>query len=429
MKSSNERQGVDLVLTNIGEMVTLAGSSSRPIKHPNKESLGILRTPDLCIASSSGRIAFIGRLSDLNGQFSTESSEVIDCQRRLVLPGFVDSHTHAIFAGTREHELSMKLEGMSYLDILRSGGGILKTVRETNEASDETIVAQTVDRLRKMSSFGTTTAEVKSGYSLTVSGEIRLLELLDRIRHEFGFDIVPTVLSAHAVPTEYRDRPDSYVSEVVFPSVNVAAERNLAKFCDVFMEEGAFGESETESILLHAARIGLRTKIHADEFSDMGGARLGAKLGVTSADHLGRSSIDGIESLSTGSSVAVLLPGTLFSSFVGTYAKARRFIDAGVPLAIATDLSPNSWIESMQFVISLACYGMRLTAEEAIVAATINGAHAVARASDVGSLELGKRANILVCNVDNYQQIPYRIATNVAQKVIKDGKVLTTNND
>jgi len=423
MGENSPRPGIDLVLHNIGELLSLSGTSSKPVRFPNVETLGLLRTEELCVGVASGRIAFVGRRSELNGEFATTQATDIDCHRQLVMPGFVDAHTHAIFAGSREGELSAKLAGKSYLEILESGGGILKTVRDTRKASDSELISQTSSRLERMASFGTTTVEIKSGYALTVSGEIKLLELLEKLRSSYDYDIVPTLLSAHAVPPEYSGKVEAFVSEVVTPSVNIAAERRLAKFCDVFLEEGVFGYPESEGILSHAERIGLQTKIHADEFSDQHGAELGAKIGVVSADHLGRSSLEGISALAKTNSVAVLLPGTLFSSFVGTYAKARQYIDLGLPVAIATDLSPNSWIESMQFVISLACYGMRITPEEAIAAATINGAHALSRASDIGSIEVGKRANLLICNVENYLQIPYRIASNVVDRVLRNGKL------
>jgi len=425
--TAEQRQRADLVFYNIGELLTFSGNSRKPVLFPTQNSLGVLNTGDLCVAAVGEKIAYVGRKSDLNDNLSTSSSIDIDCQKHLVMPGFVDSHTHAIFAGSRENELSSKLSGMSYLDILKSGGGILKTVRETNRASDEVLVSQTKKRLERMIAMGTTTAEVKTGYSLSISGEIRLLELLEKLRIDFGFDIVSTLLSAHAIPEEYSGKKESYLSEVVIPSINVASERRLAKFCDVFLEEGVFDFADAETILNHAARVGLLTKIHADEFSDQHGAELGASLKVVSADHLGRSSLEGILALSKSGVIAVLLPGTLFSSFVGTYAKARQYIDLGLPVAIATDLSPNSWIESMQFVISLACYGMRITVEEALVAATINGAHAISRAHDLGSIEVGKKANILVCEVDSYNEIPYRIASNVVQKVFRNGSLAQEN--
>ncbi|MDA4112083.1 MAG: imidazolonepropionase [Thaumarchaeota archaeon] len=423
----NERPIADMALTNIGELVTLSGQSSKPVTFPDKKSLGVLKTPNLCVAISGSRIAFVGSKSDLSEHVSYSSSEEIDCGGQLVMPGFVDSHTHSIFAGSREDELSSKLEGATYLEILKAGGGILKTVKDTNQASDDQLLLQTKNRLDRMISFGTTTFEIKSGYSLTVSGEIRLLELLGRLRSESGYDIASTLLSAHAIPQEYSGRQGAYLHEVVIPSINVCAERGLADFCDVFLEEGVFGYKEAEMILNHAQRIGLRAKIHADEFSDQNGAHLAARLGVVSADHLGKASLDGITSLAKSNVVSVLLPGTLFSSFVGSYARARDFFDLGSAVAIATDLSPNSWIESMQFVISLACYGMRISVEEAIVASTINSAHAISRAKDIGSIEVGKKADILICNVPNYEQIPYRIASNVVEKVIKGGKVIHEN--
>ncbi len=237
--------------------------------------------------------------------YLTSEAIDIDCKDQLVMPGFVDSHTHSIFAGSRECELSEKLAGMSYLEILKSGGGILRTVRETNRASDEELVSQTRKRLERMASFGTTTTEVKSGYALTVSGEVRLLEILAQLGRESEYDIVPTILSAHAIPKEYEGKNSVYVSEVVIPSINVAAERKLAKFCDVFLEEGVFDYRDSETILSHAIRVGLSAKIHADEFSDQHGAELGAKLGVVSADHLGRASLDGISALAKSGSVAV----------------------------------------------------------------------------------------------------------------------------
>ena len=278
-----------------------------------------------------------------------------------------------------------------------------------------------------MVASGTTTFEVKSGYALNVSGEIRLLEMLRRLRSEGKFDITSTLLSAHAIPSEYSGRAEAFVQDVVIPSINVCAERGLVTFCDVFLEEGVFDYKESEMILTHASRIGLKTKLHADEFSDQHGADLAGKLKTTSADHLGRSSLDGISRMARNGVVGVLLPGTLFSSFAGSYAPARQFIELGLPIAIATDLSPNSWIESMQFVISLACYGMRISAEEAIVASTINGAHALSRGKQIGSIEVGKKADILVCDISNYQQLPYRIASNVVQKVIKNGVVIREN--
>ncbi|HZW54998.1 MAG TPA: imidazolonepropionase [Nitrososphaerales archaeon] len=449
MKQSKPK--ADLILTNIGQLVTLAGHSRRPAIRPSVETIGVLKSEGegLCVASSSGRVAFIGKRSDLNEMLEvTSESTEIECKGNLVTPGFVDSHTHAIFAGSREFELSMKLSGMSYLEILSAGGGILQTVRQTNEASDEELLKQTSRRLDRMMSYGTTTMETKTGYALTVNGEIRLLELLHRLRAEKGYDIEPTLLSAHAIPREYLAKGKSgsdtkeqilertqnvgiqkYIDEVVIPSINISSERSLSRFCDVFLEEGVFSFRDAERILNHALRCGMRVKVHADEFSDQGGAKFASELGAVSADHLGRASLEGMRALAASRTVAVLLPGTLFSSFSGAYAKAREMVELGVPIALGTDLSPNSWIESMQFVISLACYGMRLTPEEAITAATINGAHAIGRADSVGSIELGKYFDVLVFDLKNHQEIPYRIASNNIRYVIKMGKVVSPTTD
>ena len=425
--SDEHRAKADLLLTNIGEILTLAGHSSKPVTFTDVQSLGILRGSDLCIAISGDRIVFVGSHSDLPESVQTASAAEIDCNTKLVMPGFVDCHTHAIFAGSRENELAAKLSGASYLDILKSGGGIQKTVNDTNQASDSDVLSQTRARLDRMIGFGSTTFEVKSGYALTVSGEIRLLEMLQRLRSKEKYDITSTLLSAHALPLVYSNRSIAYLQEVVIPSINLSAERGLADFCDVFLEEGVFDYREAEMILTQAARIGLKTKIHADEFSDQHGAELASRLRTVSADHLGRSSLDGISDMARSGVIGVLLPGTLFSSFAGSYARARQFIEAGLPVAIGTDLSPNSWIESMQFVISLACYGMRMSIEEAIVASTINGAHALSRGNEIGSIEVGKKADILLCDISNYQQLPYRIASNVVEKVIKGGRLIREN--
>ena len=423
----SSRPKADLILNNVGQLVSMGGHSDKPCIQPNVESLGIIdgRNKELNIASSKGVLVYIGSASGISEHVDLSSAEEIDCRHRLVTPGFVDSHTHAIFAGSRERELSMKLAGLSYLDILARGGGILDTVEKTRNASDEELVNSTRKRLERMTSFGTTTFEVKSGYALTVSGEVRLLELIQILIRDGGFDIEPTLLSAHALPSEYKKRNQAYIEDVVIPSINVVSEKKLSTFCDVFLEQGVFGKSEADRILSHASRCGLKLKLHADEFTDQGGASLAASIRVTSADHLGRASLAGIRELAKSGTLSVLLPGTLFSSFTGAYAKAREMVEAGVPVAIASDLSPNSWIESMQFVISLACYGMRLSPEEALVGATINGAHAIDRASDVGSLEIGKSFDALIFDLDNYTEIPYRIASNNVKTVIKRGKVIT----
>ena len=418
------RPKADLVIRNIGELLTMAGHSKEPVVKPSEESLAIAKSQGgLCVASSSGRICYIGVPQGLVEHVDVGSAVEVDAMGKAVVPGFVDSHTHALFAGSREEELSYKISGLSYLEILSRGGGILKTVRETRLASDETLAAETSKRLDRMTEYGTTTFEIKTGYGLSVKEEIRLLRLIGVLK-DAGYDIEPTLLSAHAVPEEYSDRAGNYVDEVVLPTIDEASKAHLARFCDVFLEKGVFGRAEARSILEYAKKKRLAPKLHADEFSDLGGAKLASELDAVSADHLLCASNAGIRALAKRKTMCVLLPGTSFSSFAPAYANAREIISKGAPVALATDMSPNSWIESMQFVISLSCYGMKMTPEEALIAATINGAHAIRRSHEVGSIEVGKHLDAVVTSLCSYREIPYRIAGNCARVVIKKGKVV-----
>jgi imidazolonepropionase len=423
---AQSRIKADLVIRNIGQLLTMQGGSNSPVIQPTVKSLGIVRGGGTCICGASGRICFVGKETDLSEKVDTGSALEINANNRLVLPGFVDSHTHAIFAGSRENEIQFKISGLSYLEILKRGGGILKTVRQTRSASDQDLISQTKNRLDRMIACGTTTFEIKTGYGLSLKEETRLLGLIDNIKRSPGYDIESTLLAAHAMPKEFSSKR-KFIDEVVFPSIDYAAEKKLASFCDVFMERGVFNGSDSKKILEYAKSRGLKLKIHADEFSDLGGAKIASYLGVVSADHLLKASTNGIKSLGKGGIVCVLLPGTSLALFAPSYAKARALIQSKAPVAIATDLSPNSWVESMQFVISLACYGMKMTPEEALIASTINGAHAIGRANDVGSLEEGKLCDLLITNLDNYEEIPYRIAANSISKVIKQGRVIQDN--
>lgn len=422
-----ERTRADLVVRNIGQLITNAGYSRNPCTRPNESSLGIIgkaSSNKACIASKDGKLCFVGYINDLQGSIDTSNATEIDAGGALVIPGFVDCHTHAIFAGSRESELNDKLSGLSYLDILAKGGGILKTVRATREATDSQILAETQERLRRMLSFGSTTVEIKTGYGLDVKNEIRLLRILKQLSNTVEVEIIPTLLSAHAIPPEYKGNSNGYIKEVVEPTIANSEKEKLAEFCDAFMEEGVFGAKETTAILEYARSRGLKLKIHADEFSDLGGAELGAKLEVVSADHLMKASEAGIKALARSGVVSVLLPGTSLSSFVPTYANAREIIRQGGAVALGSDLSPNSWIESMQLIISLACYMMRMTPSEALIGATINAAHAIARGAEIGSIELGKQCDILIMDLSSYEEIPYRIGTNNTATVVKGGEVV-----
>jgi imidazolonepropionase len=424
---SHERIKADLVIRNIGQLVTMSGYSNRPCVAPKESDLGIIGAPgssNACLAAKGNDICFVGKISELSSLIDTTSATEVDAGRGLVFPGFVDPHTHCIFAGSRESELNDKLAGLSYLEILAKGGGIMKTVRETRNASDSEILEETRERLGRMLSVGTTTFEIKTGYGLNFKNEIRLLRMIDELRKSGKYDIVPTLLSAHAIPPEYSNDIEEYIDGVVKPTIDYASENKLASFCDVFMEEGVFGKHESSSILEYARSKGLLLKIHADEFSDSGGASLAAELGVLSADHLMKASTAGIKALSHVGVIAVLLPGTSLSSFSSSFANAREMIDNGCAVALGTDLSPNSWIESMQFIISLACYKLRMTPPEALVASTINSAHAIGRAKDVGSIEVGKKCDVIISDLSRYEEIPYRIASNNISTVVKSGEVV-----
>jgi imidazolonepropionase len=418
------KQEADLVIRNIGQIVTVAGFSDTAAVRPNVDSLGVMEASaddPISLASKDGVIRFIGKHSDLGQSVSTTSASEIDAKSSLVLPGFVDAHTHAVFAGERERELEMKLAGLTYMEILSRGGGILRTVEATRKASKDQLVEETSNRLDSMISNGTTTFELKTGYGLNLESEITLLETIDALRTRF--DVSPTLLSAHAIPPEFSGNSEGYVKEVVLPSINIASNRKLASFFDVFLEEGVFDRDESRLMLEYAAKRNLQTKLHADEFTNQDGAALAAELKTISADHLLCTTDEGFEKLAQSKVVGVLLPGTSLTSFA-RYARAREMIQLGIPIALATDLSPNSWIESMQFVISLACYCLRMTPAEAIVGTTINGAHAIKRADELGSLEVGKKCDLLITRLKNYQQIGYRISGNYVRTVVKKGKVV-----
>jgi imidazolonepropionase len=420
----------DLVIRNIGQLVSMRGYSILPCRKPSESSLGIIGNADsrsVSLAAKGETICYVGKTSELNHSVECTGAEEIDAKGRLVIPGFVDSHTHAIFAGSREQELADKISGLSYLEILRKGGGILKTMNDTRKAADSEIVQQTKERLERMLESGTTTVEIKTGYGLDLQNELRLLRLVSSLKSSQKIGIVATLLSAHAIPPEFHGEVSRYIEQVVKPSIDEASSHKLARFCDVFMEEGVFARAQTKQILRYAKSKGLGAKIHADEFTDLGGAEIASELAVVSADHLMKASPKGITSLGQSDVISVLLPGTTLSSLSSDYSNARAMIAAGCAVALATDMSPNSWIESMQLVMSLSCYGMRMTPAEALVSATINGAHSIGLACEIGSIEMGKRCDVLVMQLDRYEEIPYRVGSNSIDVVVKSGQVINSH--
>jgi len=411
------REKADLLIVNAEELLTLVGDQ-KPRIGKQMRDLGIIRNGGLAV--KDGRIAAVGKTPEVTKTFKAEN--VINANGKIVLPGFVDPHTHLVFAGSREDEFQMRVEGASYMEILGAGGGILKTVRETRKASVERLVDSGLKTLDVMLEHGTTTAEAKSGYGLTTKDELKILEAIRRLNQLHCVDVVSTFLGAHAVPPEYKGNTQGYVSLVIEDMIPKVSEKRYAEFCDAFCEKGVFSLEQTRRILVAGKDYGLKPKIHADEMSMLGGAELAADVRAVSADHVLFSSSEGIKAMAEKSVIAVLLPAAAFSLMMGRYADARLMIDFGVPMALGTDFNPNCWIENMQLVIAFACHFMKLTPAEAITATTINAAHAIGRANEVGSLEVGKKADVVIMDVSNHKFLGYRFSVNLADKVIKNGR-------
>ena len=411
----------DVLVIHASELLTLRGPERARAKSEMSE-LSIV--PDGAVAVSDGVITDVGKTASILKEHDAKGVDKIDAKGRVVMPGFVDPHTHLVYAGSREFELELKAKGKSYMEILQEGGGIYSTVRDTRSASWDELFTQSAGRLQSMISHGSTTIEAKSGYGLDKHVEMRMLETIKKLGSDYPVDLVPTFLGAHAVPPEYANRPDDYIEFVVSEVLPEVSRRKLAEFCDVFCEKGVFSVDQSRKVLLAAKKLGMKLKVHADEFYSSGGAELAADVGAVSADHLGKTSDDGIMAMARKDVIGVLLPGTPYSSMSKDYADGRRLIDLGVPIALGTDLNPNCWNESMQFTVSLACYKMRMTPAEAITASTMNSAAALGLEKKIGSLECGKRADMLIMDVPRHTHIPYRFGTNLCSLVMKDGRTV-----
>ncbi|MCK4668743.1 imidazolonepropionase [Candidatus Bathyarchaeota archaeon] len=415
-----KKEKVDLLIVNANELVTLQGQNVRPRTGKEMKSLEIIRKG--CLAVKDGRIVAVGKTSEIRKRFRAEN--VISTSEKIVMPGFVDPHTHLVFAGSREDEFQMRVEGASYLKILDAGGGILKTVKETRRTSVERLVDFGFKTLDTMLEHGTTTIEAKSGYGLTVKDELKILKVIKRLNQLHAVDIVPTFLGAHAVPPEYRNCVQGYVNLVVKEMIPQVTAQKLAEFCDVFCERGVFSLEQSRRVLVAGKNYGLKLKVHADEISTLGGAELAADVEAISAEHLLFSSDKGIRAMANKGVIAVLLPAAAFSLMSVRHVDARKAISFGVPVALGTDFNPNCWIENQQLVIAFACHFMKLAPAEAITAATINAAHAIGRADEVGSLEVGKKADVIILDVPNHKFLGYRFGVNLVDKVIKDGRLV-----
>jgi imidazolonepropionase len=414
----------DILITHIGQLATLEGSSHKPKTGEDMMEIGILQ--DAAVAIKKDRIIAVGSTQEVLDQLSGEPRlPEIELPGMFAMPGFVDSHTHLVFAGSRENDFSMKLAGKTYMEILRSGGGILNTLRATRQASLEELASSAFSYAESMVTCGTTTVEAKSGYGLNTKDEVKMLKALQRLEKRIPVTIVRTFLGAHAVPPEYEGNTEGYVDLIVDEMIPTVSRDHLAEFCDVFCEKDVFDIEQSGRILNAAREAGMKLKVHADEIAPLGGAGLAAEVGAVSADHLLKASSDDLEAMRKSGTIATLLPATVFS--VNTeYARARDMIDMGLPVALATDFNPNCANESMFFTIALACYKMRMNPREAISASTINAAHAIDRAKELGSIEVGKRADLIVLECPNPEYISYRFAMNLVHTVLVGGEVVHT---
>ncbi len=417
-----------MLIHSAKQVLTLAGG---PQRGRELDRLGLIE--DGAVLMRDEKIVAVGPTTELRASYKDEP--LLDASGCVILPGFVDPHTHVIWAGDRAREFEMRLEGAKYLDILAAGGGILSTVRQTRTASIEALMAQTRPRLLRMFAHGTTTVEAKTGYGLQTATELRMLKALLALDDESPLEVAITFLGAHAIAPEFKDDPQGYtdlVTETMLPTVQqwwqTHAPRHPLPFVDVFCERGAFSLDQARQILTKACELGFPVKIHADEFENLGGASLAAQLGAASADHLVKTSDADIAALAASDTVAVSLPCTPFGLAEREYTPARKIIEAGGILALATDCNPGTaWNESMQFAITLACRFLGMTPAQGIAAATINAAHAIRRADRIGSLEPGKQADLVILGVPDYRHLGYRFGSNLVRQVVKRGRVYSVN--
>ena len=413
-----------MLIHSASQLLTLAGG---PQRGHDLGNLGIIS--DGAVFFQGDEILAVGSSKELRAAYPDEPE--LDAGGRVVMPGFVDPHTHAIWSGDRAAEFEMRQQGKTYMEILAAGGGIISTVRATRSAPYEKLLGETRPRLWSMFTHGTTTAEVKTGYGLRTAAELRMLQALLALNVEGPLELVMTFLGAHAIAPEFRDDPDSYTELICSTMLPILKEwwphhspYLPLPFVDVFCETGAFTLEQSRRILVAAREMGFPLKIHADEFDNLGGASLAVELGAASADHLVKTSPQDIAALASSDTVAVALPCTPFGLGEKEYTPARAILEAGGILALATDLNPGTaWNESMQFAIALACRHMGLTPAQAIAAATINAAAAVLRQDRLGSLEAGKQADLIILAAPDYRHLGYRFGTNLVQTVVKKGNI------
>jgi imidazolonepropionase len=412
-----------LIIKNAAQLVTCSGFAAKP--GAAMADLGIIENGALI--AEEGIIRTVGSTHRILDGVDLQASTVVDASGKAVLPGFVDSHTHFPFAGYRPEEYGWRLAGMRYMEIMERGGGIVNTMAATRKAGRQELIDLGRRRLDAMLAMGVTTVEGKSGYGLDLETEIKQLEVMAALNANHPVDIVATFLGAHAVPPEYEGRSDDYIDFIIGEVLPVVSERRLAQCCDVFCEKGVFTPAQSRRLLLAAQRYGLQLKLHADEIVSLGGAELAAEVGALSADHLLQATDAGMDAMARAGVVATLLPATAFS-LKEPYARAREMMRRECSVALATDFNPgSSFTFSVPLIAALAALHMELTPEEIVSALTINGAAALGRANLVGSLDVGKAADIIVLEYPSYRFIPYHLGVNIVQKVIKGGRVVVEN--
>ena len=414
----------DLIITNIKELISLSGSI-KPRCGTQMEDLQSI--PDAGVAIKDGLILETGSSSEIEAKYLWE--EQIDAKGKLLLPGFVDCHTHPVFVHTREDEFALRLQGKSYVEIAAAGGGIRSTIATTRDASEDMLFELAAKRIGKMICMGTTTLEAKSGYGLDTRSELKQLRVIKRLNEELPIDIVPTFMGAHEFPAEYKNDHQRYLDILCEEMIPAVAEQGIAEFCDIFTEAHVFSIGESRRVLQCALDHGLKLKMHADEIEAIGGAELAAELGCVSADHLGAASDAGIDALKKAGVIPVLLPATLFSLRAKNYARAKEMMEKGLPVAIASDYNPGSCnCDSLPFTITLACLQMGISPAAALTASTINAAHAISRGAETGSIEIGKKADLILWDIPSVNYIPYHIGSSAINRVFKLGKTIYTTN-
>ena len=421
---SNDILDHRLLITGISQLLTLRGSTAR--RGASLSKLGIVK--DGAVLVRNGRIAAAGTRREVESSSESRNAEKLDVAGRVVLPGFVDSHTHLIHAASRAEEYELKIQGVSYEEIAQKGGGILNSVKKLRAATKDALKQRARAALEAFVSHGTTTVEAKSGYGLDTASELKILTLQKELREGQPLDIVSTFLGAHVVPEEFRRKADGaerYTTMVIEKMLPEVAGQNLAEFCDVFCDRGAFTRLEAKRILVEGKRHGLVPRLHAEQLSRKRAAQLGVELGAASCDHLEQINSSDISALAGSRTAATLLPGCGFHLGWRNYAPARKLIDAGAIVALATDYNPGtSPTVSMPMILSLACTQLRMTPAEAIAAATINGAYALRREKIVGSIETGKQADLAVFEVEDYREIPYYFGEHRCWMTLKRGEII-----